>query len=72
MSFVYKTFLHFAGYVGVVNRGQKALNGNIDLTSAKIKEMEFFNKHPVYSKMSNSLGSQFLQSHLNKVRYDEV
>jgi len=54
------------GYVGVVNRSQKDINGNTDIFSAVKKEKEFFSNHHAYKHIAHKCGVNFLQKTLSK------
>ncbi|KAF1742271.1 hypothetical protein MXB_4983 [Myxobolus squamalis] len=53
------------GYVGIVNRSQKDIEGQKDIKMAQESEMNFFATHPVYKHMTDRMGSRFLQKTLN-------
>ncbi|KAK7889327.1 hypothetical protein WMY93_024887 [Mugilogobius chulae] len=54
------------GYVGVVNRGQKDIDGKKDIKTALQAEKNFFRSHPVYSHMASRMGTPYLQKLLNQ------
>ena len=54
------------GYVGVINRSQKDIEGQKDITKAIEAEKSFFFKHPSYRHMVDRMGTPFLQKVLNK------
>mmetsp|Transcript_7648 Transcript_7648/g.28161 ORF Transcript_7648/g.28161 Transcript_7648/m.28161 type:complete len:614 (-) Transcript_7648:640-2481(-) len=61
MGDTYKTRFPF---VGVVNRSQKDLNGNMDMVTARRKEKEYFETHPQYKDISFRMGTAFLAKSL--------
>jgi dynamin GTPase len=54
------------GYVGVVNRSQKDIDGNKDIKAALAAEKQFFMKHEKYKHLSTKMGTPFLQQKLNQ------
>lgn len=54
------------GYVGVVNRSQKDINGNKDIKAALAAERKFFLSNPAYRSMADKMGTKFLQQKLNQ------
>ena len=60
------------GYVGVVNRSQKAINESTPMKVAFEKERKFYEQHPAYLHMANRMGTQFLSKTINKVRLAAV
>jgi len=54
------------GYVGVVNRSQKDIDGRKDIKAAMAAERKFFLSHPSYRHMADRLGSPYLQKVLNQ------
>eukprot|EP00038_Savillea_parva_P007812 m.172710 g.172710 ORF g.172710 m.172710 type:complete len:835 (-) comp13573_c0_seq1:293-2797(-) len=54
------------GYVGVVNRSQKDIEGNKDIKAALEAEKKFFMTHPKYRTIANKMGTPFLQTKLNQ------
>lgn len=57
-----------SGYIGVVNRSQKDIEGKKDIRAAMDAERKFFLSHPSYRHMANSMGTPHLQKMLNQVR----
>ncbi|KAF0991553.1 hypothetical protein HZS_2853, partial [Henneguya salminicola] len=53
------------GYVGIVNRSQRDIEGKKDIRAAQDSEMQFFGSHHVYKHMADRMGSRFLQRTLN-------
>ena len=54
------------GYVGVVNRSQKDINGRKDIKAAMAAERKFFLSHPAYRHMAERMGTPYLQRVLNQ------
>ncbi|XP_055550264.1 dynamin isoform X3 [Wyeomyia smithii] len=54
------------GYIGVVNRSQKDIEGRKDITAALGAERKFFLSHPSYRHIADRLGTPFLQKTLNQ------
>ncbi|XP_059197106.1 dynamin 3a isoform X2 [Centropristis striata] len=54
------------GYIGVVNRSQKDIDGKKDIQAALLAEKKFFLSHPAYKHMSESMGTPYLQRILNQ------
>jgi len=54
------------GYVGVVNRSQKDIEGRKDIKMAMTAERKFFLSHPSYRHLADRLGSPYLQRILNQ------
>ncbi|KAM8930177.1 dynamin-3 [Pelodytes ibericus] len=54
------------GYVGVVNRSQKDIEGKKDIQAALIAENKFFLSHPAYRHMTERMGTPHLQKVLNQ------
>ncbi|CAF0841471.1 unnamed protein product [Didymodactylos carnosus] len=53
------------GYIGVVNRSQKDIDGRKDIKSAMAAERRFFMTHPSYQHIADRMGTVFLQKTLN-------
>jgi len=53
------------GYVGVVNRSQKDIEGRKDIKAAVAAERKFFLSHPSYRHMADRCGTPYLQKQLN-------
>ncbi|KAF0988084.1 hypothetical protein HZS_4184 [Henneguya salminicola] len=49
------------GFIGIVNRNQKDIEGHKNINAAQEKEMVFFNSHPKYQSISDRLGTKYLQ-----------
>ncbi|CAH1786433.1 unnamed protein product [Owenia fusiformis] len=54
------------GYVGVVNRSQRDIEGHKDIKQALGAERKFFLSHPSYRHMADRMGTPFLQRKLNE------
>lgn len=57
----------FLGYIGVVNRSQKDIDGKKDIGAALAAERKFFLSHPAYRHMAERMGTPHLQKTLNQV-----
>ncbi|XP_068081673.1 dynamin isoform X5 [Anabrus simplex] len=54
------------GYIGVVNRSQKDIEGRKDIKAALAAERKFFLSHPSYRHIADRLGTPYLQRILNQ------
>ncbi|XP_066530522.1 dynamin-3 isoform X2 [Hoplias malabaricus] len=54
------------GYIGVVNRSQKDIDGRKDIRVALAAERKFFLSHPAYRHMAERMGTSHLQKTLNQ------
>lgn len=54
------------GYIGVVNRSQKDIDGKKDIRAALAAERKFFLSHPSYRHMADRMGTPHLQKILNQ------
>ncbi|XP_048004510.1 dynamin isoform X1 [Leguminivora glycinivorella] len=54
------------GYIGVVNRSQKDIDGRKDIAAALAAERKFFLSHPSYRHIADRLGTPYLQRVLNQ------
>lgn len=54
------------GYIGVVNRSQKDIEGNKDIKAAMTAERRFFMSHSSYRHMADKMGTPYLQQVLNQ------
>lgn len=54
------------GYIGVVNRSQKDIDGKKDIKAALLAEKNFFLSHPAYKHMAENMGTPYLQRTLNQ------
>ena len=61
------SFLLRAGYVPVVNRGQKDINSAKSIKKALDDERQFFESHPAYASKAQYCGTPFLARKLNLV-----
>ncbi|XP_053300109.1 dynamin-3 isoform X5 [Pleuronectes platessa] len=54
------------GYIGVVNRSQKDIDGKKDIRAALAAERKFFLSHPGYRHIAERMGTPHLQKMLNQ------
>ncbi|KAG1955757.1 dynamin-2 [Pimephales promelas] len=54
------------GYIGVVNRSQKDIDGRKDIRVALAAERKFFLSHPAYRHIAERMGTPYLQKTLNQ------
>ncbi|XP_037544982.1 dynamin-3 isoform X1 [Nematolebias whitei] len=54
------------GFIGVVNRSQKDIDGKKDIRAALAAERKFFLSHPAYRHMADRMGTPHLQKTLNQ------
>ncbi|XP_063075343.1 SUN domain-containing ossification factor-like [Engraulis encrasicolus] len=54
------------GYIGVVNRSQKDIEGKKNIKAAMEGERKFFLTHPAYRHMASTMGTPHLQKVLNQ------
>ncbi|KAM7387180.1 hypothetical protein PAMA_009680 [Pampus argenteus] len=54
------------GYIGVVNRSQKDIDGKKDIRAALAAERKFFLSHPAYRHIAERMGTPHLQKSLNQ------
>ncbi|XP_071504287.1 dynamin-1-like [Diadema antillarum] len=54
------------GYVGVVNRSQRDIEGKKDIKAALAAERKFFLSHPSYRHIADKMGTPYLQKVLNQ------
>ncbi|XP_041646908.1 dynamin 3a isoform X2 [Cheilinus undulatus] len=54
------------GYIGVVNRSQKDIEGKKDIKEALLAEQKFFLSHLAYKHMADRMGTLYLQRVLNQ------
>lgn len=63
-------------FVGVVNRSQKDITGNMDMKSARRKESEYFANNPAYSDIADRMGTahlaKALSRHLGEIIRDKI
>lgn len=55
------------GFIGVVNRSQQDINGNVSMLAARNAEAEFFRSHPAYRNIAHRCGTKYLAKTLNQV-----
>jgi dynamin 1-like protein len=60
------------GYIGVVNRSQKAINDGLSMSEAFKKEREWLEGQPDYMHMTNRMGTAFLAHQINKVLTNHI
>jgi len=54
------------GYIGVISRSQKDIEGRIDIQASLAKERKFFRNHPSYAHLAERCGTPYLQRVLNQ------
>lgn len=54
------------GYIGVINRSQKDIEGRKDIAAALAAERKFFLSHNSYRHMADKSGTPYLQKSLNQ------
>jgi len=54
------------GYIGVINRSQKDIEGKKDIKASLEAERKFFATHPSYQHMAEKCGTPYLQRVLNQ------
>lgn len=54
------------GYIGVINRSQKDIEGKKDIRASLEAERKFFTTHPSYQHMAEKCGTPYLQRVLNQ------
>ena len=62
----------FAGYIGVVNRSQRDIEGKKDIKQAQAAERKYFLSHPAYRHLAERAGTAFLQKTLNQVLFISI
>jgi replication fork clamp-binding protein CrfC len=67
-----KVFPLRRGYVGVVNRSQKDIDGRKDIRAALAGERKFFLSHSSYRHMADKLGTPYLQKALNQMLTNHI
>lgn len=60
------------GYIGVVNRSQKDIDGKKDIEAALKSEAEFFLNHPAYNHLADCCGTSYLQQALNRELIEHI
>jgi len=61
-----KTYPLRRGYIGIVNRSQKDIDGRKDIKAAQAAERKFFLSHSAYRHLADRMGTAFLQKYLNQ------
>uniref|UniRef100_A0A6G1SNY9 Dynamin n=1 Tax=Aceria tosichella TaxID=561515 RepID=A0A6G1SNY9_9ACAR len=61
-----KVFPLRRGYIGVINRSQKDIEGKKDIKASLEAERKFFSTHPSYQHMADRCGTPYLQRVLNQ------
>lgn len=61
-----KVFPLRRGYIGVISRSQKDIDGRIDIRASIDKERSFFLSHPAYTHLADRCGTPHLQRTLNQ------
>lgn len=61
-----KVFPLRRGYIGVINRSQKDIEGRKDIRASLEAERKFFATHPSYQHMAEKCGTPYLQRVLNQ------
>lgn len=61
-----KVFPLRRGYIGVINRSQKDIEGKKDIRASLEAERKFFVTHPSYQHMAEKCGTPYLQRVLNQ------
>ena len=68
VAFMHSVYFNYIlGYIGVVNRSQKDIDGRKDIKAALSAERRFFLSHPSYRHMADRCGTPHLQKVLNQV-----
>ncbi|EPQ27137.1 uncharacterized protein PFL1_05418 [Pseudozyma flocculosa PF-1] len=60
------------GFIGVVNRSQQDINGNVSMLVARRAEEEFFRSHPAYRNIAHRCGTKYLAKTLNQVLMNHI
>ncbi|MCO5584740.1 hypothetical protein L7F22_038672 [Adiantum nelumboides] len=55
------------GFIGVVNRSQQDINGNVSMLAARKAEEDFFRSHVAYRNIAHRCGTKYLAKTLNQV-----
>lgn len=61
-----KVFPLRRGYIGVINRSQKDIEGKKDIKASLDAERKYFSTHPSYQHMADRCGTPYLQRVLNQ------
>ena len=72
--YVYKCVLFScaSGYIGVVNRSQKDIDGRKDIKAAMANERKFFLSHSSYRHLADRMGTPYLQRTLNQTLTNHI
>lgn len=60
------------GFIGVVNRSQQDINGNVSMLVARRAEEEFFRSHAAYKNIAHRCGTKYLAKTLNQVLMSHI
>ncbi|UZJ55828.1 hypothetical protein CBS101457_005148 [Exobasidium rhododendri] len=60
------------GFIGVVNRSQQDINGNVSMLAARKAEEEFFQNHAAYRNIAHRCGTKYLAKTLNQVLMSHI
>ncbi|KAJ1036352.1 hypothetical protein NDA13_000232 [Ustilago tritici] len=60
------------GFIGVVNRSQKDINGNVSMLAARRAEQDFFRSHAAYKNIAHRCGTKYLAKTLNQVLMSHI
>ncbi|KAK0552380.1 Dynamin- GTPase protein [Tilletia horrida] len=60
------------GFIGVVNRSQQDINGNVPMDVARRSEEEFFRNHLAYRNIAHRCGTKYLAKTLNQVLMNHI
>ncbi|KAE8268522.1 hypothetical protein A4X09_0g3820 [Tilletia walkeri] len=60
------------GFIGVVNRSQQDINGNVAMDVARRAEEEFFRNHLAYRNIAHRCGTKYLAKTLNQVLMNHI
>ncbi|CAD6886090.1 unnamed protein product [Tilletia caries] len=60
------------GFIGVVNRSQQDINGNVPMDVARRAEEEFFRNHLAYRNIAHRCGTKYLAKTLNQVLMNHI
>ncbi|EST07195.1 Dynamin, GTPase domain protein [Kalmanozyma brasiliensis GHG001] len=60
------------GFIGVVNRSQQDINGNVSMLAARRAEEEFFRSHAAYKNIAHRCGTKYLAKTLNQVLMSHI
>lgn len=60
------------GFIGVVNRSQQDINGNVSMLAARRAEEDFFRSHAAYKNIAHRCGTKYLAKTLNQVLMSHI